>query len=154
MNWLELRLRLAFGALPSLIVVTLLLQLKIARYLLQRKKTLSVSRLYHLRTIFLQRETLSPNSVYKIRWHVAWEDDACWFFLTKRLSYFSCRQRASLLVVKTLKMSDVGNLLLMNMLCLNLIFLFLFLSFFVGKSIVISVEYVCFNVAMACLLHL
>ena len=154
MNWLELRLRLAFVPCPVWLLLRYYYNWRLQGTYSSAKKTLSVSRLYHLRTIFLQRETLSPNSVYKIRWYAAWEDDACWFFLTKRLSYFSCRQRASLLVVKTLKMSDVANLLLMNMLCLNLIFLFLFLSFFVGKSIVISVEYVCFNVAIACWLHL
>ncbi len=55
-----------------------------------------------------------------------------------------------MLVANTRIMSNVCNSLLFNMLVLKDFFSFLFLSFFGGKSIEISIEYACFDVAIAC----
>jgi len=54
------------------------------------------------------------------------------------------------LVANTRIMSNVCNSLLFNMLVLIDFFSFLFLSFFGGKIIEISIEYACFDVAIAC----
>lgn len=54
------------------------------------------------------------------------------FFFTKHLSELACKQPTSQLVANTLKMSDFHNSLLLNMLCLNRLFFFLFLPLLSG----------------------